>query len=301
MQKSRLKFGLMLFAIVLAFAATALPQTGSTDQGGLVGALGTIDGPLQIGFAVITPQNGTPIQGSNPLNACQTFGQNGGCNGTTQAGVLGAPLVTSGFLPFLADLNLSRDLGLAIVNPNPTPVNVTFTLRDLNGTDVGDQQLTIPANWQRSLFLSQRFVGNTSFQGLASTGTVGLKGTMIFQASGPVAVVGLRFQGQNFSKIPVLPLSGTYDVPVMQSGIGGPGAILLPQVVVGQGWGLRIVVTNSNANSAQSFRVDLFNSNGTPMIAILNGQSSATFQDLTASPNSAFFLSNQNADGSTPF
>jgi len=55
-----------------------------------------------------------------------------------------------------------------------------------------------------------------------------------------------------------------FVVPQIAVGIGGPGALLLPQVATGGGWVSQIMIANTSP-FAQSVRVDFFNSTGAPM------------------------------------
>ncbi len=55
-----------------------------------------------------------------------------------------------------------------------------------------------------------------------------------------------------------------FVLPQIAVGIGGPGALLLPQVATGGGWVSQIMIANTSP-FAQSVRVDFFNSAGAPM------------------------------------
>ena len=55
-----------------------------------------------------------------------------------------------------------------------------------------------------------------------------------------------------------------FVLPQMFVGIGGPGALLLPQVATGGGWVSQIMIANISP-FAQAVRVDFFNSSGAPM------------------------------------
>ena len=67
------------------------------------------NGPVQSGYAVITPS-------ADGLVAFETFGQIHG-NETLQAGVFPANLTTDALLYVSTSGRLSRNLGVAIVNP----------------------------------------------------------------------------------------------------------------------------------------------------------------------------------------
>jgi hypothetical protein len=254
------------------------------------------NGDIRTGYVVVTPQF---EGGGQNLIVSATYGQesSGGC-GTTQAGVLSAKLGTSGILPISANIGLNRDLGIAIVNPGEVPATVTLTLYDANGTNVGSTSVAVNPMSQVSRFVSQIFAGNTS----VSTALQSFTGLVTYQSDAPVAVMGLRFQGNNFSTVPATITSQTLDLPSLGNGIGGPGSIIVPQFAVGQGWNSQIVVTNTNLAQPQQFRVDIFGSNGSPLSSSINGQTTSSFQNQTVSGGGSLFLStNQTTDGNTSF
>src|SRR6266571_112318 len=83
-------------------------------------------------------------------------------------------------------------------------------------------------------------------------------GTLALTSSGgPVSVVGLRFRGANFSTLPVTNLSTVAALPALANGIGGAGAILLPQFVAGGRWATEIDIANVGATDV-TVRLDLF-------------------------------------------
>src|SRR5689334_11529376 len=79
------------------------------------------DGPVQAGFAIITPASATTSGGN--LTVFATFGYKRG--GELQpAGILPPGLTTSGAVFVNSSGRLSRNLGVAIVNPDSTSTNV---------------------------------------------------------------------------------------------------------------------------------------------------------------------------------
>ena len=54
-------------------------------------------------------------------------------------------------------------------------------------------------------------------------------------------------------------------IPQITAGIGGPGALLLPQVATGGGWVSQITITNTSGVT-QAVRVDFFDASGNPMV-----------------------------------
>lgn len=159
---------------------------------------------------------------------------------------------------------LSRNLGVAIVNPGDSSANVTLTLRDDKGTLLATKTIPVPARNQTSKFLTKLFSSESSVP-------KELTGTLAITSTTPIAVIGLRFRGSNFSTLPVTNLSSsTPAVPVFPNGAGGSGAILLPEFAAGGGWATEIVVANTGTTPL-TVRLDLFKQDGTPLTTSLNG------------------------------
>src|SRR5205814_7209057 len=120
---------------------------------------------------------------------------------------------------------LSKNLGVAIVNPNSSNVDVTLTLHKNDGTPLATTTVNIPSKQQTSKFVTELF----SFAQRPSD----IEGTLAITSGSSnlaVSVTGLRFRGANFSTLPITSLSGaTTPLPVMAPGVGGAGAVLLPQ------------------------------------------------------------------------
>jgi hypothetical protein len=117
----------------------------------------------------------------------------------------------------------------------------------------------------------------------------------------PVSVIGLRFRGSNFSTLPVTGLStSTTALPVIAAGVGGTGAILLPQFAAGGGWATELVLANTGTSSL-TVRVDLFKEDGTPLTTSLNGQSASSFANLTIPAGGVLTLAPRDSDGDDDF
>jgi hypothetical protein len=250
--------------------------------------------PVQAGYVVVTPTGGT----STGLVAFETFGLRHGENVAAQAGVMPPGLTTSAFLFVDSSGRLSKNLGVAIVNPHSTNLNLAMTLRKSDGTQVGSATLTVPARQQVSKFVTELFPSQSSvpsdFVGtltLTSTGSGAL----------PFSAIGLRFRGQNFSTIEVTNLApATTALPTLATGIGGTGAILLPQFATGGGWATQIVLANSGTASI-TVRVDLFKSDGALLSAALNGTTATSFTNLTIPAGGVLTLAPRNANGDDDF
>jgi hypothetical protein len=243
--------------------------------------------PVQVGYAVITSSST-----SNDLVAFGTFGLREGL-GTTQAGVLPQSLTTNAILFFETSGRLSKNLGVAIVNPDSISADVTLTVRNSDGTELASTMLMVAPGEQVSKFVTELFADNPSVP-------KEMTGTLVITSTNPVSVIGLRFRGLNFSTLPVTNLSTPSPVPVIDTGIGGPGAILLPQFATGGGWATEIVIANTGATSL-TVRVDLFKKDGTPLTASLNGTSASSFTDIEIPAGGVFVLAPRDWDGDDDF
>jgi hypothetical protein len=258
----------------------------------MVSAVGWADnsnnsGSVQTGFAIVTPS-------TNPsgLVVFETFGEREG-SATTQAGVLPANMTTDALIFVRSNGRLSRNLGVAITNPGSTTANITLTLRQADGTTVTTKTLTVAAKAQVSQFVTELFSSMSQVQ-------IDFNGTLRITSDTPVAVIGLRFRGNNFSTLPVTTLSPPTDVPTISPGVGGPGSLILPQFATGGGWATEIVLVNSGAADL-TVRVDLFKNDGTPLTAPLNGQSLSSFMNLAIPAGGVMVLAQLDDQGDDDF
>ncbi len=279
MRKPLVIFSVLLigFSLMLAFAQE---RGGSRDDH-------DDKGPIQAGFAVITASST-----SSSMAAFETFGMRQGQD-ATQAGVLPPSLTTSAILFVDSNGRLSKNLGVAIVNPNSSNANVTLTLRKNDGTSLGSTTMTVPARQQMSKFITELFANEASIP-------KDVTGTVAITSTSPVSVIGLRFRGKNFSTLPVTNLSPSTSVPVISTGVGGAGSILLPQFAAGGGWATEIVIANTGTSS-MTVRVDLFKQDGTALTASLNGQSASSFTNIVVPAGGVFVLAPRNENGDDDF
>jgi hypothetical protein len=279
---------LLLMSLATAYAVAAVPE-GRDDHND--------NAPVQSGYGVVTPVAATSGGTATGLVVFETFGLREN-SGTPQAGVLPPDLTTNAVLFVDSDPHLSKNLGVAIVNPNSTTVNVTMTLRKGDGTTAGTTTLTVPSLQQTSKFVTELFANQPAV-------TSDVTGTLVITSGGssglPVSVIGLRFRGSNFSTLPVTDLSGNAGtLPAMGTGIGGPGAVLLPQFAAGGGWATELVLANTGT-SAITVRVDLFKNDGTPLTTALNGQTASSFQNLSIPAGGVITLAPRDSDGDDDF
>jgi ice-binding like protein/Big-like domain-containing protein len=192
---------------------------------------------------------------------------------TTQAGVLPGVMTTQTVLFASSSARLSRNLGVAIVNPSGTAASMTMTLRrGGDGTISSVKTIKVGARQQVAKFISELF---SDVPELA----LDFDGSLSITSDYPVAIMALRFRGTNFSTIPITSVSPSNLVPPVSAGVGGPDAVILPQFAAGGSWSSEIVISNTTAVPL-TVRVDLFKQDGTPLTTSLNGQSGSSFQNL---------------------
>ncbi len=148
-------------------------------------------GPLQTGFAIITPLSGNGAG----LNVSETFiEQTDG--GFFQASVVASPLITLTSVVVSSDPTNGLNTGIAIVNPNTSPAVVTFNLHDQQGLTAATRTMIIGPRQQISLFATQLFAGSPVFD-------QPITGLLFINSDVPVAVVALAFNGAGFTALPV--------------------------------------------------------------------------------------------------
>ncbi len=272
---------------IVPFALMLLPLT-SAWQPAFSDSIDPAKGPLKVGYVIITPATANTAG----LVAFETFGERQG-NLTSQAGVLPAGMTRSAMLFVSTSRRFTRDLGVAIANPNEMPANVTLSLHNSDGTPAASQTIVVKPSSQTAQFVSQLFSGKPAISG-------DFTGTLSITSDIPVATVGLRFRGENFSTIPVTLLGSTTAVPAVSAGIGGPGAVVLPQFAIGGGWAAQIVLSNSGT-SPLVVRADFYNQDGSPLSLTLNGVTASSFTSLTIPPSGVLVLSQSNASGDDGF
>jgi hypothetical protein len=287
----------VLISASLSFAQIARDQDDHNDNA-----------PVQAGYAIVTPvmvttsatTGGTTTStttGTSGLVVFETFGLRELLGGALQAGVLPPDLTTNALVFVDHEDRLAKNTGVAIVNPNSTSVMVDLTLRKKDGAVIGTTKLTVPADNQIAKLVSELFPSPTAIPG-EITGTLAI--TSDASTNLPIAAIGLRFRGLNFSTIPATNLSGSSSpLPIIGSA-GGPGAVLLPQFVAGGFWASEVIMVNSST-TAMTVRVDLFKQDGSPLTTTLNGQSGSSFTNISIPAGGVAVLAPRDADGDDDF
>jgi len=246
--------------------------------------------PIQAGYVIVTPTSGEP----GALVVFETFGERRGKD-IPQAGVLPSSISTR-FLLFVSKSGrLSRNLGVAIANPNKSKdAHLELTLRDDLGLKAADMlPITVGAGKQVAWMVTELFPDQPSVP-------QDFVGTLdIFSTDEPVAVIGLRFRGMNFSTLPATRIGPAEPWP-SDPVAGGPGSVILPHFVTGGGWATEIVLVNSNTDPLADplkVRVDLFTQSGDPLTAQLNGITASSFSDIEIPSGGVKVLSKRDLNG----
>ena len=210
-------------------------------------------GTIRTGYAIITPDSGSAAPAST-----LTYGivQNGIVE--SQAAILPNPLTTATTLPVDYVQTIGRNVGIAVANPGTASASITLTLRDTQGTAASSISLSIAASNQIARFVSELFPADAL--GAAFTGSLSV------QSSQPVSIIGLRFSGQEFSTVPVFPVT---NPPATSQ-------IVFPQVAMSGGWATTFGLVNTTGNTI-SGRLDLFDPTGKPLVLTLNDTTASTF------------------------
>jgi hypothetical protein len=275
----------LLFSVVLSGQVKAADRDDHDDKA-----------PVQSGYAIVTVLATTGGTATG-LVVFETYGMRGGPDGTSQAGVLPPDLTTNSLLFVDSEGRLSKNLGVAIVNPNDSDTSVTLTLRKGDGTQLATGTLNVPKHQQISKFVTQLFSGPSAVPS-------DVIGTLAITSAGtsnlPVSVIGLRFRGPNFSTLPVTNLAPVTPAPASASTLLAPGAVLLPQFAAGGGWATELVLGNTNG-SPMNVRVDLYKQDGTPLSTSLNGTTASSFTGLTIPANGVLVLAPRDIHGDDDF
>src|SRR5438093_1943555 len=257
---------ILLFSQGLCFIAAAQTQQDYPDD----------SGPLQVGYAVITPTSGTPSE----MIVFESFGLKTGTQ-TLQAGIVPGDATTNSMVFVNMSVLLSRDLGIALLNLQTVQAEVTMTIRRTDGIQVGIKTIFVGPRQQIAMLATELFAD-------VPTVPKELTGTLSISSNIPVVMAALRIRGPSFSTLPVKNFAASASVPVIAPGVGGPGSIVLPHFVAGAGWASEIVIIN-NSSSILGVRLDLFKQkDGSALNTRLNQQSGTTFRNELILPGAVF-------------
>ena len=241
---------------------------------------------LQVGYAVITPS----VPATTGIVATETLVQMRAID-TLQVSVFPPNLTTNALLPVQVSTILGKTLGVAIANPNNIAANIILTLRRSDGTQFSVTTVSILARQQIAKLITELFPppapgGFTTQVAIPSE----FIGTLTITSSSPVSILGLNFRGPNYSTVLVTDLTSANNLmPIIVPNVGGAGALLFPQFVIGGGWSTEIAITNTTA-AFITVRVDVFTQSGAPLSVTLNGLTASSFTNLVIPSNGILIM-----------
>jgi hypothetical protein len=267
--------------------ASTAPQTTEVEQG-----------TIKSGYVIITPDTS-----SGAPTPTMTYGTVSGGAVQSQAGIIPTSMATDASMFVEVIPSISRNIGVAIVNPGANTTAVTLSLRDENGILVGTPAVVlVPSHQQVAKFINEMFGSDTIGSGF--------RGSLRLQSVTPFAAVGLRFSGTVFSTLPLAVAAAVPGVPSMtliagttpntpQAGtVGGSTALIIPQFAIAGGWATQIVLVN-NTNATIVGRIDLFDTLGNPMAVNLNGETRSTYT-YSIPAGGTFVLAPRDSNGQSP-
>ena len=202
---------------------------------------------LSLGYAEVQGDPGFPTPAGTVI-----FGYRQNDILATETSIPATPLVESGRI--YAQLNGTTDTGVAIVNPNAVPTQVSYYVTDENGWSVAGGSFVVPPATRMSRFLSE---APFNVQGP-------INGTVTFHATNPIAVLALRGFTNERSEFLVssYPIVGLFP-PVGES-------IWFPHFTVGAGWATELVLVNPT-DRPLSGTVELISSTANVTIGAIGG------------------------------
>lgn len=200
-------------------------------------------GPVRVGYAVVLPSSGPLPVGSGIFTSKSSLGI------ASQAGVPNAPLTTS-LRTFVetASSPLTRNTGVAIVNPNNATATLSLSLASFDGR-VQTNFISVPPNGHLAKFLDELFLPvPPTFQGI-----------LTITSNMPIAALTLRLtkneRGEDIYS--TLPTTDLNNPPL--------GALFLPQIAVGGGFQTQFILLSTSNNSG-TVRLDFFDENGARIV-----------------------------------
>jgi uncharacterized repeat protein (TIGR01451 family) len=226
------------------------------------GISGTTDGSGGLSLGYVRVQESP---GGVPPSGVAIFGYRSNNVLVSETGVPAVPEITSGriYVEISNSSNTSLNTGIAIANPNSSPVTISFFFTDTSGNRAGSGTIQIPANQQIAQFLNSPpfnvFPGST------------FQGTFSFTSDAPVGVIALRGLTNErgdflMSTLPVIdPTAAT-----------STGTIVLPHFADGGGWTTQILLVNPT-DTQLTGSVQFLDNKGAAANLSVGGQTSNSF------------------------
>jgi hypothetical protein len=207
-------------------------------RGGFVAATAGSSNTLTVGYGRIQSSGGSPLPSGLAIFEFQQRGVL-----ISEMSVPASPLIQSGRV--FAEVSPSVNTGIAIANPNASPVNVSFYFTDSAGNNFGGGTVTIPENREIAAFLSE-----APFDGGSS-----LFGTFTFSSTSLVSAIAVRGFTNERSEFLLTTL------PVVEPVATPSDTVILPHFAEGGGWTTEVVLVNPGETSCNG-AVHFLNSAG---------------------------------------
>ncbi len=274
--------------------------TSNLNGGGAVTSLTSgSTGTLHAGYAEVTVNSGNAPYGT----AVFSLTQDGVV--TSEAGVPASPPTTRArfFIDFQSGAsaksadegsvgNLNFDTGIAAVNPSTTTTaNVTYLLRDANGSPVGTVgHGTLAPGAHFAKFIDQLSQVAPDFSLPANFSTVTQFGSLEVSSDMPISILALRMTAKPDGE---LLLTSTPIADMTQP--PPSGTVYFPRIVDGGGWKSVYVLLNTSS-STETGNLNLFAKDGSNSLTVqqVNGPQGNSFS-YSIPPNGIYLFT---TDGS---
>ena len=196
---------------------------------------------LQVGYSKLRLESGTGI----PVGTAVFSYTNGTGVLVTEAGVGAVEPVLRGRI-FVDELGTRT--GVALVNPEASSQVVNLTLRDVNGTTVGQESLVMNPGEHVARFADELF-GTTP----------GFEGSLTFESAAGLGAITLRQSTNRFGE----PLFTTLPVADLDAA-ARTDPVVFPHLAAGGGFQTQVILINPSGETV-SGRIRLTQSDGTPL------------------------------------
>ena len=208
---------------------------------GGVGSWSYAQDTLQVGYSTLRLESGT----GNPVGTAVFSYTNGTGVLVTEAGVSAVEPVMRGRI-FVDEVGTRT--GVVLVNPEAASQVVNLTLRDANGTTVGEESLVMDPGEHVARFADELF-GTTP----------GFEGSLTFESGAGLGAITLRQSTNRFGE----PLFTTLPVADLDAA-AGTDAVVFPHLAAGGGFQTQVILINPSGETL-SGRIRLTQSDGTPL------------------------------------
>lgn len=233
----------------------------------------------RVGYASVARNSGTDPYGT----AVFSFKQNGVT--VTEAGVPATPPTTHArvFIDYRAGANaisgrtnsgtINVNTGIAVENNGPGTANVTYTLRDLNGSVLVTGHGSIAGGSHFAKFVDQFREIASDFNLPANFQSTIQFGSLELASDQPISVLALRgtTNQRNEFLITALPTADLSQVP-------GSDPVFFPQFADGGGYTTSLLLMNTSART-ESGTLDILDDQGAPLVVSqVGGKTDSSFR-----------------------